>query len=141
MPLNLDTSTDFGARAARRLQEEQIVWLTTVGANGTPQPTPVWFHWDGDTFLIFSEPNTAKLRHIQANPRVALSFNTDQSGGNVVVFTGAARAAEAAPPAARLEEYATKYAEGITSLGMTPEQMLATYSTAIYMTPDKVRGF
>jgi PPOX class probable F420-dependent enzyme len=141
MPLNLDTNTDFGARVARRLQEEQIIWLTTVGKDGTPQPNPVWFHWDGDTFMIFSEPNQAKVRHIEARPRVSLSFNTDQHGGDVVVFTGAARVAEAAPSEARLAEYVAKYAEGMKSLGLTREQMAATYSTTLYMTPDKVRGF
>ena len=141
MPLNLDTSTDFGARVARRLRDEQIVWLTTVGATGTPQPVPVWFHWDGETFMIFSEPNTAKVRHIRAQPRVALNFHTDQSGGDVVVFTGHARIAEVAPPEARMTMYVAKYAEGIKHLGLTPEKLAATYSTVILMTPDKVRGF
>ena len=141
MPLNLDTSTDFGARVARRLQEEEIIWLTTVGRDGTPQPNPVWFHWDGQTFLIFSQPNQAKVRHIEANPRVSLNFHTDREGGDVVVFTGEARVAEAAPPEARLAEYLAKYAAGIERLGMTPEQLTATYSAVILMTPDKVRGF
>lgn len=141
MPLNLDTSTDFGARVARRLQNEQIVWLTTVGATGTPQPVPVWFHWDGETFMIFSEPDTAKVRHIRAQPRVALNFHTDPSGGDVVVFTGQARIAEAAPPEARMSEYFAKYAEGIKHLGYTPEKLIEQFSTAILMTPDKVRGF
>ena len=141
MLLDLDTSTDFGARVAQRLHDEQIVWLTTVGKDGTPQPNPVWFHWDGQTFLIFSQPNQAKLRHIEANPRVSLNFHTNREGGDVVVFTGAARIAEAAPPEARMSEYFAKYAEGIKRLGMSPEQLTATYSTVILMTPDKVRGF
>ena len=141
MPLNLDTSTDFGSRVARRLQDEEIIWLTTVGRNGTPQPNPVWFHWDGETFMIFSQPNQAKLRHIGASPRVALNFHTSPTGGDVVVFIGEARIAEAAPPEARVREYLARYTEGIKRIGMTPEQMAATYSTVIYVTPDKVRGF
>src|SRR4029453_7250355 len=52
-------STDFGARVAKRLEEEGIVWLTTTSADGTPQPNPVWFLWNGDNVLIFSEPNQA----------------------------------------------------------------------------------
>ncbi len=140
MSLNFDTSSEFGARVAARLGDEQIVWLTTVGTDGTPQPTPVWFHWDGANFLIFSQPNTAKLRHIAANPRVALNFHATPSGGDVVVFTGEARVADARPPDARVSEYLAKYAEGIKTLGMTPEKMFATYSTVLYVTPDKVRG-
>ncbi len=41
--LNLDTSTEFGARVARRLGDEHIVWLTTVRRDQAPQPSPVRF--------------------------------------------------------------------------------------------------
>jgi PPOX class probable F420-dependent enzyme len=42
----LDESTEWGARAARRLREEIIGWLTTVSPEGAPQPVPIWFLWD-----------------------------------------------------------------------------------------------
>ena len=29
--MEIDTSTDFGARATRHLEDDQIIWLTTVG--------------------------------------------------------------------------------------------------------------
>ena len=51
-----DDSTEIGARAERRLREEEIAWLTTVRADGQPQSVPVWFLWDGDAFLIYSQP-------------------------------------------------------------------------------------
>ncbi|MBI2997646.1 MAG: pyridoxamine 5'-phosphate oxidase family protein [Deltaproteobacteria bacterium] len=53
----LDFSTRFGWHVNRRLRQEKIIWLTTVDSNNTPQPRPVWFHWDGQTVLIFSEKN------------------------------------------------------------------------------------
>ena len=70
----IDTSTDFGAGAAH-LQDDQVVWLTTVGPDQTPQPSPVWFLWDGETPLIYSQPGTPKLRNIGQHPRVSLNFN------------------------------------------------------------------
>lgn len=139
--MNLDTSTDFGAMAARRLREEGVLWLTTVDPAGMPQPTPVWFHWDGETVLIFSQPKVAKVRNIEASPRVALSFNSDEYGGKVAVMTGQARISDARPGEARVTEYLTKYTEGIRTLKMTPEQMLAEYSTVILVTPEKARGW
>jgi len=45
----LDTSTEFGQRAERRLRDEKLAWLTTVDAKGTPQPIPVWFLWTAPT--------------------------------------------------------------------------------------------
>ena len=83
----LDFTTPIGQVIERRLQQEQIIWLTTVDAQGTPQPRPVWFHWDGETLLIFSQPGAAKIRHISRNPRVALNFNTSADGGAVGVLT------------------------------------------------------
>jgi PPOX class probable F420-dependent enzyme len=139
--MDLDTGTDFGAMVARRLREEGVMWLTTVDPAGAPQPTPIWFHWDGETILIFSQPKVAKVRNIRANPKVALSFNSDEYGDQVVVFTGRARIAETPPAEVRLAEFLSKYAEGIRSLNMSPEQMLAEYSTVILVTPEKVRGW
>ena len=48
----IDPDTEFGARVERRLREDVIGWLVTVSADGTPQPNPVWFVWDGETALI-----------------------------------------------------------------------------------------
>lgn len=44
----LDESTEFGARATRRLHEAIIGWLTTVTKDGGPRPIPVWFLWDAE---------------------------------------------------------------------------------------------
>ena len=44
----IDEGTRFGARAARHLREETVVWMTTVTPAGSPIPRPVWFIWDGD---------------------------------------------------------------------------------------------
>jgi len=35
-----DPSTESGARIQKRLQNDKIIWLTTVAADGTPQPNP-----------------------------------------------------------------------------------------------------
>src|SRR4051794_24730378 len=95
----IDLSGDFGSRAAKRLDTEIVIWLTTVSADGTPQPTPVWFLWENETVLIYSQANQAKLRNIQRNPKVALHFDSDGTGGNIVVITGEARIDPQAPPA------------------------------------------
>jgi hypothetical protein len=50
-----DEGTEFGARVARRLREEQVVWLTTVTPAGAPLPRPVGFLWDGgDVVSVYS---------------------------------------------------------------------------------------
>ena len=135
----VDTDSDFGARVARRLGDEQIVWLTTIGADQTPQPSPVWFLWDGETILMYSQSGAPKVRNVGANPRVAVNFNSDPHGGDVVVLIGEAALDEAAtgtPPPG----YVAKYADGMASLGMTPEAFAAEYPTAIRIRPTRLRG-
>ena len=75
----IDTATDSGRRVAQRLENERLVWLTTVAPDGTRQPSPVWFLWDGGSVLIYSQPNRPKLRHIQRNPNVASNFDITPS--------------------------------------------------------------
>ena len=137
----LDFSTDFGKHARERLEREQIGWLVTVGGDGTPQPSPVWFLWDGATFLIYSQPNTPKIRNIQRQPRVALHLNSDEHGGDVVILTGDATVAPGAALADVPPAYLEKYRAGIASINHTPESMIAAYSTAIRIRPTALRGF
>lgn len=136
----IDLSTSFGARVSRRLADEQIIWLTTVDPQQAPQPAPVWFWWDGGRFLIYSQPRTAKLRNIRHNPQVALHFDGDGAGGDIVVFTATAQIDPAAPPADQVADYVAKYSAGFTRIGMTAASFAQSYSVALWMTPEQLRG-
>lgn len=140
MTITIDTSTPFGERVQRRLREETIAWLTTVGADGTPQPSPIWFLWDGETVLIYSTPGTPKLKNIAHQRRVALSLDSDGRGGDIIILTGDAEIASDAVPAAQVPAYIAKYREGIAGIGMTPASFSETYSSVIRMTPTSLRG-
>ena len=39
----IDPATKAGAHAARRLEHDLVLWLTTVTPAGQPQASPVWF--------------------------------------------------------------------------------------------------
>jgi PPOX class probable F420-dependent enzyme len=130
---------EISRKVAQRLRRELVIWLTTVRRDGMPQPTPVWFLWDGDTFLIYSQPNTRKLRNIAHDSKVALNLNSDESGSQVVVITGKASLDKAALPANRNLAYMKKYREGIAQIDMTPESMASEYSVAIRVKPIHVR--
>jgi len=139
--ITIDTSTDFGKRIARRLDDERVVWLTTVGKSGTPAPNPVWFLWHGDQILICSQRGKAKLHNIADHPEVALNFNATPPGGEVGVFSGTAVIDDQPISGDELAAYNNKYADDITGLGMTQDQFHASYSVLIRITPDKLRGF
>lgn len=135
----VDFSSDFGKRARQRLEQEPIGWFVTVGGDGTPQPSPIWFLWDGDTILLYSQPNAPKVRNVQRHPQTALHLEGDGEGGNIVILTGTAAVEEAAP-VHQNAPYLEKYRDWIARIGMTPESMAAAYSTAIRFRPAALRG-
>jgi PPOX class probable F420-dependent enzyme len=140
LTLLIDTSSESGQRVARRLSEEPIAWFTTVSKAGTPQPRPVWFLWNGQTFLIFSQPQGYKVQHLRANPNVSLHLDGDGQGGDIIVFVGEAHLEEKPVPKADLEAYIKKYRDGLKRIGMTPDTFVEIYQTVIRITPSKLRG-
>jgi PPOX class probable F420-dependent enzyme len=133
----LDTTTDAGGRANRRLREEIIAWLTTVRSDGQPQSVPVWFLWDGESFMIYSQPEHQKLKNIDRNPRVGLHLNSNDRGGDVVRVEGTAEILDDFPPASDIGEYVEKYTESIARIGFEPEGFARAYSIALRVTPTR----
>jgi PPOX class probable F420-dependent enzyme len=132
----LDTPTEAGARAEARLREELIIWLITVRSDGQPQSGPVWFLWEGETLLTYSQPGRPKLENIGSNPRVGLHLNSSAHGGDVVRIEGAAEVVQDVPPADEVGECVEKYRERITRIGFDPDGFARTYSVALRVTPD-----
>jgi PPOX class probable F420-dependent enzyme len=133
-------NTPFGERVARRLREEPIIWMTTVGVDGTPQPNPVWFLWDGESFLIYSLSDAARLPHIRRNPNVSLNLDGNGKGGYIIVIAGEARITTNDPPADKNPVYVEKYKEFIARSFKTPENFASQYNVTLRVTPKKVRG-
>lgn len=137
----VDTNTETGKLADGRLRNDEIIWLTTVTPKGQPQPVPVWFLWDGETVLIYSQPNQAKIRNIRQNPRVALNFNSDPRGNQVVRMEGRAEIDDSVGLATDVPAMVEKYREGIKRLYSEPEDFARDYSVAIRVTPSKLTAF
>ena len=135
-----DPSTTFGRRVRERLAEEIVLWLTTVGADGTPQPNPVWFLWEGeDTILIYNRADANRLTHIRTRPRVSLNFDGNGRGGEIAVLTGDAEVLEDFPPAHEYQPYAEKYAADIRRVSGDPETFARRYSVAMRIRITRVR--
>jgi len=139
--LTLDTTTEFGAHVAARLRQDLLIWLVTVAADGTPQPTLVWFLWTGTEVLVFSQPDKPKLRNIAHNARVALHLETNGQGGDVIVLTGRAHIDAAGPSPAEEAAYEPKYSERITRMGLTYDEFTRAYSVTVRIEPEKLRGW
>ena len=113
-----------------RLKKELVIWLASTGKDLRPQSVPVWFLFQGDSFLIYSAPGI-KVRHVRENPNVELHLNTDEAGEVVVRVSGKARITRTEPPAHRTPVFVRKYGGQIKGFGWTPEEFSRRYPYAI----------
>ena len=109
-----------------RLKKEIVIWLVTTGRDRRPQAVPVWYLWDGRSFLIYAQPGI-KVRHVKANPYVELHLNSDEVGDDVVRVSGYATIPKSQPPAHREPAYVRKYRDQIEGLGITAEGFAQHY--------------
>src|SRR3954454_22591342 len=136
----------FGERVTRRLTEEPVAWLTTVGRDGTPQPNPVWFLWDGaDSVLVYNRPDAQRLRHLADRPRLALNLDGNGQGGDIVVLAASAARDDAAledtvPPADAHDGYLAKYRDDMVRVSGSVEKFAEQYPVPLVVEIDRVRG-
>ena len=123
-----------------RLDDELIVWMTTVNAGGQPQTSPVWFLVQGESIVIYSLDGTPRTRNIRANPLVSLNLNSTRSGAEVVVIEGTAEIISEGPPAHEDGEYVTKFETAMEDLGMTPASFARDYPVRIHVQPTRLRA-
>jgi PPOX class probable F420-dependent enzyme len=132
-----DQTHPQNAHVDQRLRTDPIIWFTTLRANGRPHTVAVWFLWDGEKFLIFSQPNTQKLRNLQHSSHVTLALDDTHGGGDVIVIDGEAELLTNPDVNATLPAFTEKYAENFKRMGTSAEAMAKSYSQGIRITPIK----
>ncbi len=133
----VDWDGEIGHKILTRLQRDHLVWLTTVGPEGAPYPSLVWFWWSGDEVLVYSM-SSLRISNIEANPRVALNFNSDDRGGSVAVVAGQARVDRSHPGASGHAAYVEKYRERIENgLGISIEAFSQRYHVPVLIRPGR----
>jgi PPOX class probable F420-dependent enzyme len=55
--------------------------LSTINADGSPQVTVIWIGLDGDDLVSGHMARHVKLRNIERDPRVVLSFDAPRAAG------------------------------------------------------------
>ena len=113
-----------------RLKNDLVIWIVTAGGDIRPQAVPVWFLFQDESFLIYSQPGL-KVDHLRANPHAELHLNTDEVGDVVVRVSGTAAIGRGEPPAHKVPAYVRKYREQIKRFGWTPEVFAEKYPYAI----------
>jgi PPOX class probable F420-dependent enzyme len=98
--------------------------------------------WTDESFLVFSQPNQAKVANIARSGRVSVNFEATEDEEQITIFTGTAKIVDyASLPREVFDRYADKYADGMERIELPREQYEKTYTVAIRITPQKVRGW
>ncbi len=139
--MSIDFSGDHGQRVLRQLDQEEVIWLTTVSKSGTPQPNPVWFQYVNDKIYVYTQESAVRLKNFVENDRVSLNFNTAPDGEDVTVITGRIGIDYDFPKLINNPAYIEKYREAIKAINTTPEKMSEEYPVAMVVTPAKLRGW
>jgi len=135
----LDTTSPRGRRIAARLKKEIVIWLATTNPDGRAVAVPVWFLFDGRTFLVYSVPGQ-KIRNIRRSALVSMHLNSTPDGGDIVRIEGKAQVLKRQPPAFKVPSYMRKYAGRIKSYGWTGETFSAEYRIPIRVRATRFHG-
>ena len=135
----LDLTQAYDAHIDRRLRTEPIIWLATAGRDGRPHLVPMWFLWDGASVLMFSLPNTRKLRNLRRIAEVVLSLEAADRGYDVVIIEGRAELLDDPQIRGTLPAFVAKYAE--MPRRWPPEEWAEHFSQAIRVTPTRLKAW
>ncbi len=131
----LDLTKERDTHINERLHNDIVIWLNSVHPAGKPHAVVVWFLWDGETILIFSRPNSQKVRNLQKNPHVLLAVDNTNGGSDPITLEGTATLLAPGEADTTHGAFVKKYGERIKEeIGSTPEQMAAEYSQPIRIT-------
>jgi PPOX class probable F420-dependent enzyme len=134
----MQTNTVAAARILRFLEQEPVVWLSTVRPDGGPHLVPVWFWWDGAALLIFSKP---EVRNMRADPRVMLALGDAEDDFDVGLIRGRAEIMERPTRAVLPVGHLAKYAAQLAAIGLSAEEYATSYSQVIRIVPDAFLGW
>lgn len=133
-----DLTNDRQRHADERLRAEHIVWLVSTRPDGRSHIVPVWFLWDGQSMLIFSQPKAQKLKNIRHNSFVCIALDDTKGGDEPIILEGTAEILPDGAESMQNAAYLAKYGEEIKQMGWDVEQTAAQFSTGIRFTPTKI---
>ncbi len=64
--------------------------LAYMDPDGFPRAIPIGFHWDGARFVLCTVPHAPKVPALAANPKVALTIDTNAFPPHVLLVRGTA---------------------------------------------------
>ncbi len=96
-------------KVQKLLQSKGFAHLATIGPDGGPQSSPMWFLWDGEYIKFTHTTNRKKYQNIRRDPRVAISITDVDNPYIYAEFRGIVERIEEDPTGAFYDTLAKHY--------------------------------
>ncbi len=121
------------SHVAERLTNAINYWLCTVWPDGRPHAVPKWAVWYDGKLYFDGSPQTRHARNIAANPAVTVHL---ESGSDVVILNGTARAVAEKPALELAVALAQEYTRKYKDFGYAPEPTMWDNGGLFEITPQ-----
>jgi PPOX class probable F420-dependent enzyme len=127
------TST-LPAKAQELLDATNLVAVTTLNDDGSPQTTPVWVGRDGNDILMSTVKGRKKTRNLERDPRVSVMFFDPSNPFSYFSVSGSVVLSDD-PSGSLIQDLSQKYTGGpYTNDGPGAERVI------VRLSPQKVVG-
>jgi PPOX class probable F420-dependent enzyme len=110
--------TDLNNPAVQKiLQSKAFAHLATIGSNGEPQSSPMWFLWDGEYIKFTHTTDRKKYQNIKRDPRVSISITDVEYPYTYAEFRGVVERIEDDPNGLFFNTLAEHYGAPIRYVG------------------------
>jgi len=69
-------------------QQKNLIFISTINSDGSPQLTPVWGDYDGEHVLVNTAEGRLKHKNVLRDPRVAISVVDHNNPLNMTTIKG-----------------------------------------------------
>ena len=115
-------------------QKKAFAHLATVGADGSPQVTPVWVDFDGTHIRFNTAKGRVKDKNLRRNPKVALSIQDPDNPYRYMQVRGRVAEITEQGADAHLDALAKKYINQDKYPWRRPDEVRVTYK----ILPEKI---
>ena len=112
-----DVTAVLGLPRSQEMLDRDLCRLAYVATDGTPRAIPIGFHWNGTHIVVCSPTNAPKVRHLRANPAVALTIDTEAHPPLILLVRGHAELD-------LVDGIPDEYMQVNKTYAMTPEQRI-----------------
>jgi len=75
-------------KAEQLFQQKNLIFISTINSDGSPQLTPVWGNYDGGNVLVNTAEGRLKHKNVLRDPRVAISVVDHGNPLNMTTIKG-----------------------------------------------------